>query len=45
MLANTYNVELRNETPDPGKLPMDDIELTLLTTTRHHHNLMDYQVG
>ena len=37
MLANTYNVELSNTTSEP--LVMDQVELTLLSTKRHHENM------
>lgn len=44
MLANTYNVELKNEDEMAGvELPMDHVEMTLLSRTRHHQQLMDYQ--
>lgn len=43
MLANTYNIELKAELTDSDVLPMDKIEMTLLSTTRHHQQLMDYQ--
>ena len=48
MLANTYNIELKNvvENKNVKLLPMDNIEITLLSTVRHHQQLaaMDYQV-
>ena len=37
MLANTYNVEIKNEIDGP--LMMDHIEMTLLTKKRHHENM------
>ena len=42
MLANTYNIELKAELTEPDVLPMDKIQMTLLSTTRHHQQLMDY---
>ena len=39
MLANTYNIELRSETHQTEA--MDDIELVLLSKTRHHENMFD----
>jgi hypothetical protein len=42
MLANTYNIELKAEMTEPDVLPMDNVKMTLLSTTRHHQQLMDY---
>ena len=39
MLANTYNVDLTSASGLP--LAMDDAELTLLSTQRHHENMFD----
>lgn len=37
MLANTYNIEISNSTNEP--LAMDQVEMTLLSTKRHHENM------
>ncbi len=36
-LANTYNIELKNAVDEP--LVMDQVEMTLLSTRRHHENM------
>ena len=44
MLANTYNIEIGNSISDP--LAMDQVEMTLLSTKRHHENMFqDSSVG
>jgi len=44
MLANTYNIEIGNSTSDP--LAMDQVEMTLLSTKRHHESMFqDTSVG
>ena len=43
MLANTYNIDLKPVNCHSKELPMDNIELTLLSKTRHFQQLMDYQ--
>ena len=49
MLANTYNIELKHK-GDVAKrgakmedLPMDGVEMTLLSTRRHFEDLLDYE--
>ena len=37
MLANTYNIGIKNATDEI--LIMDQVEMTLLSTTRHHENM------
>ena len=37
MLANTYNIGIKNATEEV--LVMDQVEMTLLSTTRHHENM------
>jgi hypothetical protein len=44
MLANTYNIDLTAVKSSPNELmPMDNIELTLLSRTRHFQQLQEYQ--
>ena len=44
MLANTYNIEIRNSIEKP--LVMDQVEMTLLSTKRHHENMFqEMEVG
>ncbi|TRY62046.1 hypothetical protein TCAL_11151 [Tigriopus californicus] len=45
MLANTYNIDLAQETGRPkstdlADLPMDGVELTLLSKVRHHEDIL-----
>ena len=40
MLANTYNIDLKPAMGE-NQMSMDDAELTLLSTERHHENMFD----
>ena len=39
MLVNTYNVEIQNSSERP--LVMDEVEMTLLSTRRHHESMFE----
>jgi len=43
MLANTENVEISTAPGSDLQMGMDNVMLTLLSTTRHHHQLAEFQ--
>jgi len=45
MLANTMNVEISTEPGTDPQMGMDNVQLCLLTTTRHHHQLAEFQAA
>jgi len=45
MLANTENVQISTKAGTDPQLGMDNVELCLLTTTRHHQQLAEFQAA
>jgi hypothetical protein len=43
MLANTGNIEISTAAGTDNQIGMDNVMLSLLTTTRHHHQLAEFQ--
>merc|ERR1712034_111205 len=45
MLANTENVKISTKAGTDPQLGMDNVQLCLLTTTRHHQQLAEFQAA
>ena len=43
MLANTENIEISTAAGTDNQMGMDNVMLSLLSTSRHHHQLAEFQ--